>query len=303
MIASRYLSCGALLLLACGGPAASSNPSTGNETSDSASQSADSDGKGTEGSSSDEFKTKHSTTAGSAHGVSPSKIKATNTHAAMKFFVVDKSKDAPVEGIVIAMQGPDGKKHYTGETDALGYGEVLVPVGQDYEIVYLSLGEKDINAKVTVSGDPRQNIKLTLRFKRWVDTRVAAVPPTPDAEPSAEPAEKPKPVFRLEGVTFASSSSELLPESFERLDTVVEYLTYKKSARIEVSGHTDNTGNKRKNKALSEKRAQACRDYFISKGIDGDRIEAIGYGDEQPVASNDTKEGQQTNRRIEAKEL
>ncbi|MFI5301922.1 MAG: OmpA family protein, partial [Polyangiales bacterium] len=81
------------------------------------------------------------------------------------------------------------------------------------------------------------------------------------------------------------------------------YLTHKKSARIEISGHTDNVGNPKTNKALSEKRAQACRDYLISKGIDGARVQAIGYGDERPIAPNDTEDGRQKNRRIEATEL
>ena len=73
--------------------------------------------------------------------------------------------------------------------------------------------------------------------------------------------------------------------------------------RIQINGHTDNVGAAKKNKVLSEKRAQACRDYLISKGIDASRIEAVGHGDEQPLASNDTEAGRQENRRIEAREL
>ncbi len=296
------------MLLACGGGSTANQDSTlgtsSAPSSDSEQESASSPSSSV--SSSMEFKTQHSTTAGKAHGATPSKIKATATHAAMKFFVVDKSKNEPVVGIVISMKSKDGKKYYTGETDSAGYGEVLVPVGQTYELVYLSLGEKDITAKVTVSGDPRQNIKLTLRFKRWVDTRVARVTPQAPVkagEAARPPVEKPKPVFRLEGVNFPSNSSDLLPESFERLNGVVEYMTYKESARIEVSGHTDNVGSARKNKALSEKRANACKEYLVGQGIDGSRIEAVGYGDEQPIASNDSDAGRQKNRRIEAKEL
>jgi OOP family OmpA-OmpF porin len=88
-----------------------------------------------------------------------------------------------------------------------------------------------------------------------------------------------------------------------RLDRVVEFMTYKKQARIQISGHTDNMGKKAANKVLSQNRANACRDYVISKGIDGSRIEAVGYGDERPIAPNDTEEGRQENRRIEAMEL
>jgi outer membrane protein OmpA-like peptidoglycan-associated protein len=84
---------------------------------------------------------------------------------------------------------------------------------------------------------------------------------------------------------------------------VVEFMAHKKTARIEISGHTDNVGNPKANKTLSAKRAQACRDYIVSKGIDKKRLDAIGFGDEHPIAPNDTEMGRQKNRRIEAKEL
>ena len=75
------------------------------------------------------------------------------------------------------------------------------------------------------------------------------------------------------------------------------------TVRIRVSGHTDNVGNPRRNQALSEARARAVREYLVSHGIDGSRVEAVGFGDQRPVASNDTEEGRQENRRIEAIEL
>jgi outer membrane protein OmpA-like peptidoglycan-associated protein len=215
-----------------------------------------------------------------AQGATPSKIKATKTEAAMKFVVVDKEK-GPIPGIVISLTAPDGKKYVTAETDPTGYAEVLVPVGKKYDLVYLSLGRQDIAANVPVPDEPNQNIKLTLRYKRF-----------------SEP-----PRLVLDGVNFDTGKATLRPSSHPRLDSVVEYLTYKKSARIEISGHTDNVGNPKKNKTLSEDRAQACREYLISRGIDGGRIEARGYGDEKPIASNDSDAGRQINRRIEATEL
>ena len=196
--------------------------------------------------------------------------------------MVDKDK-GPIEGVVISMTSPDGKKYYTGESDAKGYAEVLVPVGKKYDLVYLSLGKKDIAASVPVPNEANQNIKLTLRYKGYEKEK--------------------EPVFILKGVEFDTGKATIRPESFPHLDSVVEYMQYKKSARIEISGHTDNKGSKQSNKTLSENRAKACRDYLIKKGIDGSRIEAIGFGDERPVAPNTTEEGRQKNRRIEAKEL
>jgi len=231
-----------------------------------------------------EFALQKSQTAKAAHGATASKIKATKTEAALKFVVVDKEK-GPIKGIVIAVTAPDGKKFHTEETDAEGYAEVLVPNGQKYDLVYLSLGRQDIASSVAVSNEPRQNVKLTLRYKRYEY----------EAADSAQ--------IVLEGINFDTGKATIRAESFPRLDGVVEYLAHKRAARIEISGHTDNVGNPKTNKALSQKRAQACRDYLISKGIDGGRVEAKGYGDERPIAPNDTEAGRQKNRRIEATPL
>jgi outer membrane protein OmpA-like peptidoglycan-associated protein len=300
-----------LLLAACGGsapaetttpadePAAAETPegSAGSESGSAGGEGSSLSSDATAGTNpsggSNEF-VLQSTGSGSAkqaHGVSESKIKPTRTEAAMKFIVVDKDK-GPIKGIVVAMAAPDGKKYYTRETDAAGYAEVLVPVGQRYELVFLSLGRKDVAANVTVTDEPNQSVKLTLRYKRWMPP-----PPKVAQPPTAEPR------FVLDGVNFDTGKATIRPESLPSLDGVIEYMTYKTSSRIEISGHTDSAGDPKKNKKLSEQRAQACRDYLISKGIDGSRISAIGYGDERPIASNDTPEGRQENRRIEAMEL
>jgi outer membrane protein OmpA-like peptidoglycan-associated protein len=217
-----------------------------------------------------------------AQGVAPSAIKATATQAALKFVVVDKEK-GPISGIVISLADATGNKFYTAETDAKGYAEVLVPIAQKYDLVYLSLGREDVAAAVTVTDEPHQNIRLTLRYKRF---NMEAVPR-----------------FVLDGVTFDTGKATIKQESYFRLDKVAEYMVHKATARIQISGHTDNVGNPETNKTLSLKRAEACRAYLISAGIDGSRIEALGYGDERPIATNDHEAGRQQNRRIEAIQL
>jgi outer membrane protein OmpA-like peptidoglycan-associated protein len=224
-------------------------------------------------------------TPADAHGATPSKIKATATEAAMKFFVVDKEK-GPVPGVVVALIDPAGQRYYTGETDAAGYAEMLVPVGKTYELSFLGLGTKEILTTSEVPNEPRQNIRTTLIYEL-------------ERPAKGEPA----PRFVLDGVNFDTNKATIRPESFERLDGVVEFLLHKRSARIEVSGHTDNVGNAKANKTLSERRARACRDYFVSKGVEAERVEAVGYGAERPIAPNDTEEGRQKNRRIEVNEL
>jgi outer membrane protein OmpA-like peptidoglycan-associated protein len=211
-----------------------------------------------------------------------SKIVPTKTEAALKFFVLEKDK-GPVKGVVVRLTSPAGLSYYTEETDGEGYGEVLVPVGQKYDVTYLSLGlaRGDIAATLPVTDEPRQTIRLTLRYKR--------LPPPPP--------------FVLSGVNFDTGKTTLRPESQNRLDVVVEFMKHKKSARVEISGHTDNVGNAKANKELSAKRAMACRAYLVSRGIDSERINAVGRGAEQPLAPNDSDENRQKNRRIEVVEL
>lgn len=297
-----------LALVACG-PTSSQSPapsasgsgaevSTGSEPSSESAAPAAPASEAAPAGGENEFVLQKSAKSKDSDKQSPSKIKPTATEAAMKFVVVDK-ETGPIPGVVVLLTAPDGVRYYTEETDASGYTEVLVPVGKKYELSYLSLGRRDIAANVTVTDELYQNVKLTLRYKRFVPPPRPARPAT--ATPAAAPESAPR--FLLTGVTFDTGKASIRAESFPRLDTVVEFMTYKKSARIEISGHTDNVGNPKANKALSEKRAQACRDYLISKGIDGSRVQAIGYGDEWPIATNDTEAGRNENRRIEAAEI
>ena len=227
-----------------------------------------------------EFELRDSSAAKGAHGATKSKIVATKTEAAMKFIVTDK-ESGPIKGVVICLTSPASTQYCTDETDAEGYAEVLVPVGQKYDATYLSLGGGDVATSVTVTNEPKQNIKLTLRYKR---------PP-------------PRTPFVLKGVNFDTGTAVLRHESALRLDLVVNFMARRKSAVVEISGHTDNVGKAKTNKELSLKRAKACRDYLISKGIEGSRITAVGYGGEKPTVPNDTDENRQKNRRIEVVEL
>lgn len=230
-----------------------------------------------------EFRLSPSQDAEHAHGERPSEIRATATHAAMRLFVVDPEA-GPIAGVVVKLTAPDGSVYYTRETDSHGYAEVLVPAGQRYEIEYLSLGRRNTTASVNVPEGPNQDIRLTMRYRR--------------RRPQGESAG-----IVLDGVLFASGSARLDPASYPRLDRVVEYMRHLPRTRIRIEGHTDNVGNPQRNLRLSEARARAVRDYLVARGIDGSRIEAVGFGDQRPIAPNDTEEGRRQNRRIEAYEL
>ena len=83
------------------------------------------------------------------------------------------------------------------------------------------------------------------------------------------------------------------------LDSVVNVLNKFPDVTVEIRGYTDNIGGIEINKAISQKRAYAVRKYLISKGINADRLEAIGYGKANPIANNKTEEGRAQNRRVE----
>ena len=106
-------------------------------------------------------------------------------------------------------------------------------------------------------------------------------------------------VANMSDVLFRSGSYELAPGARERLAKVSGIILAYPSLHVSVEGHTDSVGGDEYNQSLSELRAQAVRDYFIQQGISSSSVEAHGYGKTAPIASNDTPEGRQQNRRVE----
>jgi outer membrane protein OmpA-like peptidoglycan-associated protein len=101
------------------------------------------------------------------------------------------------------------------------------------------------------------------------------------------------------GVLFASGKSELRPEARSKLDQVATALRQETGAQIRVEGYTDAQGSRALNDRLSTERAEAVRDYLVSRGISADRITAQGFGPDRPIADNKTAEGRADNRRVE----
>jgi outer membrane protein OmpA-like peptidoglycan-associated protein len=104
--------------------------------------------------------------------------------------------------------------------------------------------------------------------------------------------------FKFDRLTFETGSTTIRPESREQLDNIAAILRAYPAVRIKLGGYTDNTGDRAANRRLSQARADAVRDALIAKGVERDRIEAEGYGDQYPVGSNATEEGRAKNRRI-----
>jgi len=108
-------------------------------------------------------------------------------------------------------------------------------------------------------------------------------------------------VVVLKNIFFEVNEYALQPPSLPELNKVVDLLNNNPTLKLQISGHTDATGNSTENLTLSQNRAKAVVSYLVSKGIQAERLTARGYGAGQPVASNDTEEGRAQNRRTEMK--
>ncbi len=103
----------------------------------------------------------------------------------------------------------------------------------------------------------------------------------------------------LGGVLFDTDKSVLRTEGVTEIDKVVKFLQENPDVTMEIAGHTDSVATADYNLSLSERRANAVRDYMVNAGIFATRLTAKGYGELQPVASNDTEDGRQKNRRTD----
>jgi outer membrane protein OmpA-like peptidoglycan-associated protein len=121
--------------------------------------------------------------------------------------------------------------------------------------------------------------------------------PAPVAYVAPEPAAPQKLV--LEGVNFDFDKATLRQEDIGSLDDYVAAMKAWGDVNIEVAGHTDSMGSDAYNMELSQQRAEAVRNFLISRGVAADRLTAKGYGEAQPVADNATEEGRFKNRRVE----
>ena len=106
-------------------------------------------------------------------------------------------------------------------------------------------------------------------------------------------------VMSFDNIYFASGSANLKPESYPILDSVAILLRDNPSARMQIAGHTDSDGGESSNQTLSERRAQSVHQYLTSKGIAGNRLTTVGFGESNPVAANNSAANKARNRRIE----
>jgi outer membrane protein OmpA-like peptidoglycan-associated protein len=119
------------------------------------------------------------------------------------------------------------------------------------------------------------------------------VAPTDEKLPADPFTQKPLIIY------FQHNSNEVTAEGFDILNSVAEFLAHKPRTRISVKGYTDSTGPRSYNLSVSQFRANAIKSYLVGKGVAAGNISAKGMGPDKPIASNNTAEGREKNRRVE----
>jgi outer membrane protein OmpA-like peptidoglycan-associated protein len=144
---------------------------------------------------------------------------------------------------------------------------------------------------------------FTIQVKTWSNTKIFSIGGAWLAEAKKLEIKKEEikvgETFQLNNIYFEFNKFALLPASYPELDIVVKLLIENPGIEIELSGHTDNVGKQDYNVTLSQKRAESCKTYILSKGIDSKRITPKGYGMSRPIAPNETEIGREKNRRVE----
>ena len=158
------------------------------------------------------------------------------------------------------------------------------PTAKDYRLSIEKAGyvflNQNVNIKGTGSGDQIVNRTIELRRLNVGTTSI------------------------LRNIYFDYDRATFKTESYSDLNKLEAMLRQNSNVKVEISGHTDNFGHWQYNRTLSQKRAEAVKDFLTKKGIDPRRVKAVGYGESRPLATNDDEnEGRELNRRVEFKVL
>ena len=201
---------------------------------------------------------------------------------AVKGKVYNAKTNEPIEAKIFYEKLPEGEEIGIARSEAgTGNYEIILPSGEQYGYLAEAEGFLSISA----------NIDLTeLQEYKEVTQDLYLVP-----------VEREQTIV-MNNVFFDFDKSTLRSESFPELRRITTFLNNNQRIKIEIGGHTDSYGNDAYNQRLSERRANAVRDFFVEQGIAPERMQAIGYGETRPVVSGNLNiAGQQENRRVEFK--
>ncbi len=200
--------------------------------------------------------------------------------AVIKGKVFDAASKKPLQGSVKILDQITTKEIITVSSDIEGNYEAAVPTGKKYELIAKATDYQTAYGEINVpvSQKNQEIIKDFPLNSLAVGSKII-----------------------LKNVFYDFDRATLRPQSIIELDRLVQLLNEYPFMRIELSSHTDNKGSAEYNITLSNARSKSCVDYLILKGINKSRLEFKGYGLTQPIATNDTDEGRQLNRRTEFK--
>lgn len=187
------------------------------------------------------------------------------------------------------------KKTYRGSTTAeISTFSVKIENSDTVTVISSAEGYYTIEEDLVISCDTCGFYGYTALMERRVPTA-----PLVTQEDSVFRDLKVNRAIRLDKVYFDQSSYKLRPESREELEKLYRTLRDNPTLKIEIAGHTDNVGDKRLNQLLSENRARVIYNYLLQKDIASSRLNHRGYGQNRPVAPNDTEANKSLNRRVE----
>lgn len=233
---------------------------------------------------------------------------------------VTNTGSAPVSNVVVTDPIPVNTEYSAGSLklngQPLGDAEGYVSTPPRIEVRLSSLGSDPgaNQATIVFKARIRSDLPMVLTVRNEAQVSAAGVEPytlpaveTPVFPATAQrerafetpPSSTPPKLEVTQAIQFEPNTATIRPESFPVLDEVASILKERAALEVMIVGHTDSSGNASANLRLSQERADAVKGYLVSKGIVISRLQAVGRGAREPVASNDTEAGRAANRRVE----
>jgi outer membrane protein OmpA-like peptidoglycan-associated protein len=199
--------------------------------------------------------------------------------------VTDALTGYPIVAKVDFIDLKTGQSFISAFTKKDGSALVCLPAGTDYAL--------NVSKEKYLFYSENFNLLETATFEQPFSLNIDLQPIRVDSTATAG-----KPIV-LRNVFFETGSADLLPASATELDRLTTLLTESPGLRIQINGHTDNVGDDPSNFTLSENRARAVLTYLVQKKVPAERLRSKGFGETQPIETNDTPEGRARNRRTE----
>ena len=208
------------------------------------------------------------------------KSKEQKVATVLKGKVIDETNAAPLSATVTLVDNETGKVFSKIYSDpATGEFELIIPHGGNYGVTTESAGYlfNSINFNLPKFAEYQEMDTHIIMVRTEIGSKVI-----------------------LRNIFFATGKFGLQDQSVSEIENVYDLLTQNPQLKVQINGHTDNTGDVATNKSLSLKRASAVVDFLVTKGVDQSRVSAKGYGSERPIVSNDDElGGREINRRTE----